>query len=256
MMPGSASRQSPPLPSLRDCAFSGRAALGAVLLMGTLYTGSAHAEAVCSNTPATDEWVKCEKAQGTTGEDIDINLNGVAIETPAEVYGPPRPEIFHGLPVQDLHGVWASHQGAGNIRINVQGTTDKQTITAVNPRSGGIYGLGAGKGNINIDVRDVTIMTSGEQIESAGVHGNQAFNDSSLAPYDGTYHVDIDVRGSSITTMGADTPGIRSILQGPTDLDITGYTKVNVEHTSMNADSEVDFFFRSVSDFETFDRSQ
>ena len=30
----------------------------------------------------------------------------------------------------------------------------------------------------------------------------------------------------------------------------------NVEHTNMNADSEVDFLFGSVSDFETFDRSQ
>ena len=36
----------------------------------------------------------------------------------------------------------------------------------------------------------------------------------------------------------------------------TVHKVTNVEHTNMNADSEVDFFFGSVSDFETFDHSQ
>ena len=193
--PGPDSRQSPPLPSLQACAFSGRAALGAMLLMGNLYAGSVHAGDVCHNSPdpATQDRVVCEIELGSTGN-IDIDLTGIDIDTSAA----------------SSHGVNLHHAGTGNIELDITGdttggTTTASTIDTTGDGAGGIQAFHAVHlaenrglaGSVTVRLSDTKIRTSGSAAH--GIYSRNAGN--------GNLVVNLNP-GVTIRTTGNDATGI------------------------------------------------
>ena len=166
----------------------GTVALALAVALG-LGTGEAQTSPVCHNNPGTGERIECKEPADSTA-DIDINLqSGVNIETSAE----------------GADGILGEHRGAGDIRINVRGVPDAATITTSGHSADGIYGNSWGKGSVDITVRDVEINTTATEEDrfdgARGVAG-QISTSNALAPYEGLYHVNINVTGSRITTMG------------------------------------------------------
>ena len=98
--------------------------------------------------------------------------------------------------------------GLDKVRIDVQDIV----ITTHGTLAHGIYGLHTGIGDIDIDVRNATIMTKGTDIDS-GIgtlaFGIYAYNNSRAE--DGG-SIDIDVEGGSIETQGKYSYGIRGDL--------------------------------------------
>ncbi len=104
------------------------------------------------------------------------------------------------------YGLYARHQGAGDIDIDVVGST----VTSVQSR--GIYALRSrGAGNIDIDLRGSTLRAQG--------YGIYAFQDKlgSVAISGG---IGVNVRDSTITTSGASARGIYARHQGTGDINI------------------------------------
>ena len=92
------------------------------------------------------------------------------------------------------YGIYARHQGAGNIDIDV---TDS---TVTSGQSRGIYALRSrGTGNIDIDVRGSTVRSSG--------HGIYAFQDK-LTNVALSGDIVINVRDSTVTASGTGAHGI------------------------------------------------
>ena len=188
-----------------------------VLILFTLGADQVQAEAVCSNTLTTGQWVACTE-EATSTDDIDIDLqNGVNITTSGE---------------RD-HGIFGYHQGAGDITINVTGTEGNKTITTGGSNAKGVSGLSEGKGGIDLTVTNVDITTTHATSQDAnGISARQQFSLGDQAPYDGTYHVKIRVSDSQINTAGA--AGISGYHDGNSLNSIinTG----NLELTASNTD--------------------
>lgn len=169
--------------------------------------------AVCSNTPAAGERIECTEDSNSTN-DIEINLQeGVNITT------------------SDADAIRANHQGAGDVTINVKGVSGSNTLSTSGTASTGIEGHAYGKGSVDITVTDVDITTTGAA--GRGIDGDHAFTSSSLAPYDGTYNVNVDVRGSRISTTGDQATAIRGNHQGRTDALSKGRLKISLVDTEI-----------------------
>ena len=95
--------------------------------------------AVCSNTPGTGERIECsEDATSTT--DIDIDVDGVDIDTTAE------------------RGIYAEHLGNADIEIDV---SNSSTIDTTGNNNRGVDASHSGTGNTTINISDSTIKTQG-----------------------------------------------------------------------------------------------
>ena len=178
------------------------------------------AEAVCSNTLTSGQWVACTEDADSTN-DIDIDLqSGVNITTTGN----------------GDHGILGQHDGAGDITINVTGTEDNKTIIT----EGAAHGVSArshGKGSIDITVTNVDISTTnpGSSTETKGISARQSFIlGDQAAPYDGTYHVKIKVTDSQINTVGGESDGISGYHDGNKNDSIM--SKGNLEITTNNTD--------------------
>ena len=207
-------------------ALMGTVALALTVALG-LGTGEAQTSPVCHNNPGTGERIEC-KEPATSTDDIDINLqSGVNIETSAA----------------DADGILGDHRGTGDITINVTGVSGADTITTGGDSADGIYGNSWGKGSVGITVRDVEITTTVTAPGNArGVAGRQIFTSSNLAPYEGFYHVNINVSGSRISTMGRNGYGIYGLHYGRENGPLsTG----NLEITATNTDVTTTGLFAS-----------
>ena len=198
----------------------GTVALALAVALG-LGTGEAQTSPVCHNNPGTGERIECKEPADSTA-DIDINLqSGVNIETSAE----------------GADGILGEHRGAGDIRINVRGVPDAATITTSGHSADGIYGNSWGKGSVDITVRDVEINTTATEEDrfdgARGVAG-QISTSNALAPYEGLYHVNINVTGSRITTMGKNGHGISGLHQGIANGPLsTGNLEITATNTAV-----------------------
>ena len=208
------------------CLRSARAGLAALLLLAMVATPPVQAEAVCSNAPTTGQWIACLE-DATSTNDIDIDLQGgVNITTSGE---------------RD-HGIFGSHEGAGDITINVNGTEDNKTITTSGDQARGVYALSQGKGSIDITVTNVDITTTNTTNANNlayGVSAHQYFGSADLAPYDGTYNVKIRVSDSQINTAGTNSTGIHgyygrsgSLIDQITDTSNLELTAINTDITT------------------------
>ncbi len=183
-----------------------------VLLLGGLCMGDAQAAAVCNNMPGDGDRIKCPVTGNppTDNNDIDIDLDGVAISTTG--------------PGTNNKGIWVEHAGGtaatatdpavpADITIDVTGTATKNTITSTGSFAQGVYGKHTGIGNIDIDVTGVGISTSGSG--SPGVHG----------AHTGTGNIDIEIEG---TTTGR-TISTTAVLGHVVAAQHSGTGNVNID---------------------------
>ena len=149
--------------------------------------------------------------------DINIDIQDSSITTKAYpghgIYAKNEgiTRTIHDFNVDDYVSNVVSGYATGDINIDVQGVTITTESTDVDPdtlrtESHGIYGLHLGKGDIDIDVQDRTMITT-KGVNSHGIYG---YHEDVLG--DGTPgsngDIDIDVRDSSITTFGQGSHGI------------------------------------------------
>ena len=102
-------------------------------------------------------------------------------------------------------GVWGQHQGAGDIDIEIWDST-------VDTSGNGAYGISGhhhGSGYVGIEVRDSTVSTSGGGT-AIGIHGQ----------HDGTGNIDIEVWDSTVDTLGDGAHGIWGVRNSSGDLSI------------------------------------
>ena len=173
-------------------------------MLGPGTAQAAPTEAECSSTPATGKRIECTQASTST-TDISLDVDGVDIST--EDAG------------ED--GIKAEHAGgdettSADITIDVTGTSNKNTISTMGIVASGIHGKHAGHGNVDIDVKDVTITTTNTQ--SLGIE----------TEHSGTGDVDISATGIKISTLGMDAsaPGVSALHSGSGNIviDIQGKT--------------------------------
>ena len=85
-----------------------RATVGAIILVAMFLHGVGEAQAqttaVCNNTPAAGERIKCEE-YGDSTNNIDIDTSNITISTTADVEG----------------GIEAIHFGNGDVEVNMLG---------------------------------------------------------------------------------------------------------------------------------------
>ena len=191
------------VPRGRRLALFGR---GCLALFFALVFGVATAQAqtaVCSNTPAVENWIACTE-DATSTDDITINAKGVDIDTTGD----------------DAHGVFGEHSGTGNVDIDITSAIDsddnivRSTIDTTGDGAHGVFGwhLGDAGGAVDIDVQFTTIITTG-----AGAHGVVGWHRrTSGAAND----VAINVLDGSITTTGSRSHGIYGDHQGPGNITI------------------------------------
>ena len=157
-----------------------RAAAIAVLT-GFGFSGTALAQAVCSNTPTGNQYVDCKS---TRSGDLDSNGNiTIDLGSTITITSPNREEAVYGR-----------HSGTGNIDIDITGGTFQTTGTGAE----GIFTLHSGTGSIDIDVTDATITTGTATTPASaaeGVHGQHRASGD----------VNIRIRGTDITTYGSST---------------------------------------------------
>ncbi len=183
-----------------------------VLLLGGLWKGDAQAAAVCNNMPGDGDRIKCTNdgnTPTTKNDDIDIDLDGVAISTTG--------------PGTNNKGIWAEHAGGtaatqtdpedpANITIDVTGTSTKNTITTTGDAAEGIFSKHTGIGKVDIDMTGVGISTSGKI--SQGIWGQHS----------GTGNVEIDIEGTTtgriISTTGTTGHGVVGMHSGTGNVDI------------------------------------
>ena len=149
--------------------------------------------------------------------DINIDIQDSSITTKAYpghgIYAKNEgiTRTIHDFNVDDYVTYLVNGYATGDINIDVQGVTITTESTDVDPdtlrtESHGIYGLHLGKGDIDIDVQDRTMITT-KGVNSHGIYG---YHEDVLG--DGTPgsngDIDIDVRDSSITTFGQGSHGI------------------------------------------------
>ncbi len=178
-----------------------------VFSLGSLWMGDAQAAAVCSNTPGDGDWIACEKAS-TSNDDIEIDVDGVAISTTAA----------------STPGIKAEHAGgtstdSGDITIDVTGTSTNNTISTTGNTAEGIFGKHTGFGDVDVDLEDITITTTGgaPSLTTGSAMGVRV-------EHTGTGDVDFDATAVSIsTTGGADainSEGVFAKHSGDGDIDI------------------------------------
>ena len=146
----------------------------------------------CTNTPAPQGWVYCSDASDS---DINIDLDGVTVELPANAAG--------------WSGVWGYHTGTGNINIKAEGGS---VTTPVLLNAHGIFGWHAGTGDIDIKVlQGHAVMTEGNSAH--GVYGLH-FGAGNLG------NIGINVQDSAITTSGDQAYGVYGLHNGTGDIGI------------------------------------
>ena len=187
-----------------------------VLLIFLLGAGNAQADAVCSDTPAAGDRIECTEDATSTGN-IVLTPSNLTITTT----------------VAGEHGVYALHEGSGEIDIDLTGVTiDTGGVTAH-----GIQAEQRGTGDIDIFISDGSVTTRG--LLAHGIFGQHDDNDSggdviiktrnatiltestALHPTDqdtfavgiygwqrGPGNVDIEVQGGSIETRGTESYGV------------------------------------------------
>ena len=172
-----------PAPSPRRSRWVFALAAAALLALGA---GNAPAQTgpVCSNTPATGQWVNCEESAGST-EPIDIDIDNLTIEVP------------YTSTDDAVSGV---HRGPGNVDIDVVDST----LTTAADSSGGVHAEIHGGNSyaeivsgdidtefdIDIDVINTNITTMGRN--AWGIFGW----------HKGVGDLDIGVTGGNVTTQG------------------------------------------------------
>ena len=189
------------------------------LLLSLLFLcGNAAAQTfTCTNDPAPGHRIVCEVP--TNGANIDIDLDGVTISGTF----PPSPAVAGlvnagntaslDIVVRDSTisaggafqaiAVSAIHAGAGDIEVEVHGTTITTTGISGNYGVYGEYQSTATAANtIRLVVRDSTLTTS----------GNAVYADNSSAGA-----IDVEVSGSTITTSGDDVFGIYALHRAAGD---------------------------------------
>ena len=187
----------------------------ALLLAAALGVGEAQAQtAVCSNTPAAEERIRCTTSDAV---DIDIDVKDVTITTNGQfahgIYG------FHqgtagdvnidaqGVTVttngQNSAGIYGSHLGAGDVNININIDVKDSDVTTKGQTAYGVLGWHLDAGDVNIDVKDSAVMTTGQNADGIyGLHQGTAGD------------VNIDAQGISVTTNGQNAVGIYGLHLG------------------------------------------
>ena len=243
-----------------------RARIGALLFGLAFLFGAAEAQAaaVCSNTPGVNDRVVCQVGDATV---IDIDLTNPAIATAVAnenaVYA--RHTGTGGIDVevaggalsatgQGGYGVFAYQRGAGGVSIvlkegvdvtsahhGIIGLIDNSanaaaisiyvtagTVSATDATEGGagVWAQHQGTGGIDIDLANVAVSTKGS---GHGVYGRHTGA--------GGTGVDVDVKSSSISTVGDGAFGIGGAIIGNsggavsidvTDVDVT--TEGSISH--------------------------
>ena len=150
------------------------------LALYTLVWGGDHgvAQTPMCPPPTSSQRIECTKDATTNNIDIDIDAEGVDIDTTAA----------------DKPGIKATHGGTGNIFIDVlAGVSDgeivRNTIDTTGSYSHGVYGQHQGTGNIDIlaSHTDLTMTNPGAH----GVYGQ----------HQGTGNIDVNVNNARITNM-------------------------------------------------------
>ena len=127
-----------------------------ILVMGQMVIGAfdfgpsnalAQTTAVCSNTPNTGERIECTESADSTAN-IDIDLEGYIVDTTE----------------MDEHGIYAKHEGDGDIAISLEPYIDPNdlTITTNNisiagKNALGIFGHHTGDGDITMTLKNLEI---------------------------------------------------------------------------------------------------
>ncbi len=112
------------------------------------------------------------------------------------------------------NGIYGQHQGSGDIDIDVRDLTITTESTDLDPTYGDTFSHGisadhiGSEGNIDIGVRGGRITTRG--VNSYGVYGLHT----------GTGAIDIDVQGGRITTRGVNSYGVYGLHTGTGAIDI------------------------------------
>ena len=112
-----------------------------------------------------------------------------------------------------LDGIFGMHRGTGDIDVDVR----SGTIVTTGTDSGGIAFVHDGDGGIDIAARDLDIEVNGDR--SVGIGGGQR--------YEGTGDIAIDVRDSTLAVTGESVAGIRSFNftgQGSISVRVDGGT--------------------------------
>ena len=143
--------------------------------------------------------------------DINIDVQGISIMTESTDIDP-DPSYLDTW----SHGIYARHQGEGNIDIDVRAGT---MITTKGVDSYGIYARHQGEGDIDVDIQGSTITTESDETASNGTHGIRA-------EHEGTGSINIVVGGGS--TVNASGQGASGIYTSTGQLDEDGYAKQTV----------------------------
>ena len=110
-----------------------------------------------------------------------------------------RMDVRNSIITATREGIHGLHWGVGNLDIDVQGST----VTASGNNSA-VYGSHQGAGHLRINVKDSTLKALGTGSGARGILGWRR-GDGSL---------NIDVRGSTVTTMQAKAHGIHGYHWG------------------------------------------
>ncbi len=175
-----------------------------LVLSGFVFTAPAYADAVCSNTPAADEWILCEE-DATSTDDIDIDVNDVVIST---------------TDTGD-DTIEAAHSGTGDITIDLTGTNNL-TTAGKGTRTIKATHFGTGSGSITIKLDGMNTLTTTNTDDSSAAHAIQAIQTANGL-------ITIDLKGTNtITTSGPDSYGIQAFLtgEGPMNINIGGTTNI------------------------------
>ena len=212
---------------------AGAAALFFALALGVSAV-SAQQAAVCSNTPAAGQRIKCTEGTDST-DDIDILATAVDVDTTA---------------IQ-AHGIEGVHKGDGDINIETSVTVGPAPDSTITPTTvdttgafaNGIHAIHRGDGNIAIKTvageftakgTGISALHHGDgsidiQIEKGSVTSTSSRNSTGVwaEQYgDGTNTGDITITTSSVTveTEGTRSAGVHADLgdSGKVDVDIKG----------------------------------
>ena len=196
-----------------SCHFRVLAAALVLSYLLVLNASDVQAAAVCDPDDLnTGDRIECTE-DSTSTDDIDIDLDGVSISTSSG----------------SEPGVKATHEGSGDITIDVTGTAGTDTITTTGATdSDGISANHQGSGDIDINLHSNTAITtsgSGQQ----GTMGIDIYHQGS-----GDDDITIDLTGGSITTSGTASRAIRARRDsGSTTDGAAGDVTINLTNSSI-----------------------
>ena len=159
---------------------------------------------MCSDTPGPGERVECTEG-ATSDNDIDLTLKGIDI----------------GTTDNDGHGVSASHEGSGDIIIDIQPGSDENGSLTSNyidtiggePANGtdGIFGRHVGSGDVIINAQNLHITTTGNYSDGiqvyTGYRGGTGDLEEDLPPAAAS-GISVNVSNSTIAAEGDFSNGI------------------------------------------------